>query len=110
MYVTSIAAAAVSMPSPKAQIADYQKDIKTLRKFDDLLNKETKTVKKSKMDGDFKQDAIDQIRMERSFVDQKIKQLGAAIQEQKDLKNSKNYNGNVGAKAVAVAYGVSYRV
>jgi hypothetical protein len=112
MYVTSIATATFSMPvkqSPKAQIADDQKDIKTLKSFNALLNQEGKTIKKSKMDGDFKQDAIEEIRAERSLVDNKIQQLTADIHDQKNLKNIKNYDGNVGVQAVAVAYGVSYR-
>ncbi len=112
MVITSVAAASYATPvakSSKAQIEEYQKDIKTLKSFKDLLNKEVKAVSKSKMDKGFKQDAIEQLGMEKNLVDDKIQQLTAAVKEQKSHKNSGPY-ANAGIQSVTVAtYGVSYR-
>jgi hypothetical protein len=109
MYVTSVAAATFATPvtkTSKAQIEEYQKDIKTLKSFKDLLNKEAKAVSRSKMDRDFKQDAIEQLGVERNLVDDKIQQLTAAVKDQKNLKNGNQY-ANAGVVTVA-SYGVSY--
>ena len=108
MYVTSVAAANFVVPvnqSPKAQTAAYQKDIKTLKNFKDLLNKEVKTIAKSKMDRDFKQEAVAQLGFEKNLVDAKIEQLTAAV---KDQKNGNHY-ANAGVQSVTVAaYGISH--
>lgn len=112
MVVTSVVAAGIATPvakSSKAQIEEYRKDIKTLKSFKDLLDKEVKVVSKSKMDKGFKQDAIEQLGLEKNLVDDKIQQLNAAVKEQKSHKNSAPY-ANAGIQCVTVAtYGVSYR-
>ncbi len=111
MYVTSVATATFAAPvtkSPKAQIGEYQKDIKTLKSFKDLLSKEVKAINKSKMDGDFKRDVTQQLAAEKDLVDDKIQQLTAAVKEQKNLKNG-NHCTNAGIQSVTVAaYGISY--
>lgn len=109
MYVSAIAAATYGMPvkqALKAQIADDQKGIKTLEHFEDLLNKEIKTVSKSDMDRDFKEEGIQEIKAEKDMVANKIQQLSNVVKEEKNLRN--HYADNRVQSVTVAAYGVSY--
>jgi hypothetical protein len=106
MYVSSIAAATYSMPANKAskseQLANCDKDIKTLKSFKDLLNKEVKTIQKSKMDHDFKQDALGELGIQKQLANNKIQQL---TDERKSIAENRNKND---IESVTIAYGISY--
>jgi hypothetical protein len=108
MYVSSVSAATYSIPAKqlsKSIQADYDKSLKTLGNFKELLNKEAKAVKKSKMDNGFKQNALEEVAMQMRLVDDKIQQL---TDNKQQLVDNKALNNSAMVKSVAVGYGISY--
>jgi hypothetical protein len=107
MVITEVSAGAYYLPANKASKSlpeSYDKEIKTLKNFKDLLGKEIKAVKKSKMDAGFKQGAIEEADMQMRMVDNKIQQLTA---DKRNLANTK-LNDGVTVKTATITYGVSY--
>ena len=108
MGISSISSNPNYLPTTKmtkALSADYDKDIKTLKNFKDLLNKEAKVVKNSKMDDQFKQSTLDEVGVQMQLVDEKIQQLA---DDKQHLTDNKSTDNNAADETVTIGYGISY--
>ncbi|HBE77494.1 MAG TPA: hypothetical protein DDW65_06875 [Firmicutes bacterium] len=68
----------IQKETPQAKKAEYNNEIKTLKKFEALLDKEVKLIGKSKMDSETKREAIEAVTMEKRSADAQIHQLNYA--------------------------------
>jgi hypothetical protein len=68
----------IQKETPRSKKAEYNNEIKALKKFEALLDKEVKLIGKSKMDPQTKREAIEAVTMEKRSADAQIHQLSHA--------------------------------